>query len=165
VNPNQLIALAVNGVIYLLLIAFVLYRQMTAQPLRARRLIILPLVLGLLALQQLDLQHGNLSPNMAAFLVANLVVGGVLGLWRGATFKVFTRAGVTMTRGTLMTLMAWATLIVIRIGFAFASHVTSYPQGVVIGELLLALAVTFAAQNLVLWYRSQQTTEALRTTG
>jgi hypothetical protein len=165
VNPSQLTALAVDGGIYLLLIAFVLYRQMTAQPLRVQRLVILPLVLGLFALQQLGVQHSNLSPSMAVFLVANLGVGGALGLWRGTTFNVFSKAGVTMTRGTWMTLLAWAALIVIRVAFALASHVTSYPQGILIGELLLALAVTFATQNVVLWYRSQRVTESLGTTG
>jgi hypothetical protein len=42
----------------------------------------------------------------------------------------------------------------IRIPFALASHAAHYPQGLTIGELLLALAVTFAAQNTVIWMRS-----------
>ncbi len=47
-------------------------------------------------------------------------------------------------------------LIAIRVPFAAASHAANYAQGLVIGELLLALAVTFAAQNAVMWLRATQ---------
>lgn len=59
-----------------------------------------------------------------------------------------------ITKGTASTLVAWGVLIAIRLPFAFASHAAKYPQGLVIGELLLALAMTFAAQNAVIWQRS-----------
>ncbi len=58
----------------------------------------------------------------------------------------------------MVTLIAWGVLIAIRVPFAAASHVANYAQGLVIGELLLALAVTFACQNAVIWLRATRLT-------
>ncbi len=155
VTSQQIVAILVNGGIYVILIAFVLYRQMTRQPLRPRRLVLLPAVLGLFALQQLSRQRLPTDFSTAAFLVVNVVVSLGLGLWRGTTFRVWTDAGLVVTKGTVATLVSWGVLIAIRIPFAFTSHVLTF-QGLVIGELLLALAITFAAQNAVLWARASR---------
>lgn len=155
-TSQQIVAILVNGGIYVILIAFVLYRQMTRQPLRPRRLVLLPAVLGLFALQQLSRQRLPTDFSTAAFLVVNVVVSLGLGLWRGTTFRVWPDAGLVFTKGTIATLISWGVLIAIRIPFAFASHVLTFPQGLVIGELLLALAITFAAQNAVLWARASR---------
>jgi len=93
---------------------------------------------------------------MVALLVASIAVSILAGLWRGTTFRVWMEAGVVMTKGTAITLIAWGVLIAIRLPIAYASHAANYPQGLVIGELLLALAVTFAAQNAVIWVRSSR---------
>lgn len=65
---DQFVGLAVNVVVYLALIALVLYRQMSAQPLRARTLVLMPMVLGLLGLLQLgrqpSLQTGSVQPSL-----------------------------------------------------------------------------------------------------
>jgi hypothetical protein len=106
------------------------------------------------ALQQLGRQDLAFELVTVAFLAVNLAVGLAAGVWRGTTFRIWIDAGVTMTRGTAVTLVAWGVLIAIRLPFAFVSHAARYPQGLVIGELLLALAVTFAAQNVVIWLRA-----------
>lgn len=153
-SSSQIIGIAVNVGLYVALIAFVLYRQMTAQPLRPQRLVVLPLLLGAFAIQQLSGQHLSGSLGTVAYLGVNIVAGIVLGIWRGTTFQIWSEAGTLMMRGTRVTLVAWGVLIVIRVGFALATHAIRYGQGVVIGELLLALAVTFAAQNAVIWMRA-----------
>ena len=91
----------------------------------------------------------------------NLAVGLVAGIWRGTTFRTWTEAGIVMNKGTVATLVAWGVLIAIRLPFALVGRVSKRPQGSVIGELLLALAVTFAAQNAVLWLRSSRLTAAV----
>lgn len=152
-SPDQLVGIAVNVAIYLALIAFVLYRQMSAQPLRGRRLVLFPAALGLIGLQQLARQPLAMDVGGVALLVAGLVIGLAAGLWRGTTFRVWADAGRVMVKGTAMTLVTWAVLIVIRLPFAFLGQTANHPQGFVVGELLLALAVTFAAQNVMVWAR------------
>lgn len=139
--------------IYAGLIGFVLYRQMRAQPLRGRRLVLLPAVLGLFAFQQLARQPLD-GLGTAALLVLSLAVGAAAGLWRGTTFRLWDQQGAVYVKGSRMTLVAWAALIAARLPFAVVSYEAKLPQGLVIGELLLALAVTFAAQNAVVWMRA-----------
>ncbi len=155
---SQLVGVAVNIAIYLALIGFILFRQMRRMALNPRRLILLPGVMAVLAIQQLSRQTLTLDLGTLAFLVASLGVSLLAGIWRGTTFRVWSEAGVVMTSGTVVTLIAWAVLIVIRIPFAAASHAANYAQGLLIGELLLALAVTFAAQNAVIWQRATRLT-------
>lgn len=154
--PDQTVGLMVNIAIYLALIAFVLYRQMSARPLRAGRLMLLPAALGLFGVQQLAREPLGMDVGGVALLVVGLVIGLAAGLWRGTTFRVWPDAGHVMVRGTAMTLVTWAVLIVIRLPFAFLGQAANHPQGFVIGELLLALAVTFAAQNAVIWARAKR---------
>ena len=155
---SQLVGVVVNIAIYVALIGFILFRQMRRVSLSTRRLIILPGLMALFAIQQLSRQTLALDLGTVAFLVASLAVSLIAGIWRGTTFRVWSEAGVVMTEGTLVTLIAWGVLIAIRIPFAAASHAANYTQGLVIGELLLALAVTFAAQNAVIWLRAARLT-------
>lgn len=155
-SPDQLVGLAANVAIYLALIAFVLYRQMSAQPLRGRRLVLFPAALGVFGLQQLARQPLAMDVGGVALLVGGLVIGLAAGLWRGTTFRLWPDAGRVLVKGTAMTLVTWAVLIVIRLPFAFLGQAANHPQGFVVGELLLALAVTFAAQNAVVWARAKR---------
>lgn len=152
-TPQQQVALAVNAAIYAGLIAFVLYREMSEHQLRLPRLVLAPAILGLFALQQLGRQHLNLGPATVAFLAANVNIGAAAGVWRGTTFRIWSQAGSVRTKGTTVTLVSWGVLIAVRLPFLAVSHVAKMSEGVVIGELLLALAATFAAQNVVLWLR------------
>jgi hypothetical protein len=153
-TSSQQVGILVNVGIYVALIGFVLYRQMRRLPLSPRRLVLLPVVIALFAVQQLSRQSLAFDLGTIAFLGVSLAVSLLAGMWRGATFRMWTEGGVVMTKGTALTLIAWGVLIALRLPFAFASHAANYPQGLVVGELLLALAVTFAAQNAVIWLRS-----------
>lgn len=155
-TSDQLVGIVVNVAIYVVLIGFVLYRQMSRLPLNPRRLVLLPVVIGLFALQQLSRQSLAFDLGEVVFLGVSLAVSILAGMWRGTTFRMWIEAGVVMTKGTAVTLIAWGVLIALRLPFAFASHAANYPQGLVIGELLLALAVTFGAQNAVIWVRSSR---------
>lgn len=153
-TSGQLVGIVANIAIYVALIVFVLYRQMSALPLNPRRLVLLPAIVAVFAVQQLSSQTLTLDLGTVVFLGVSLAVSILAGIWRGTTFRMWTHAGVVMTKGTAMTLIAWGVLIAIRIPFALASHAARYPQGLIIGELLLALALTFAAQNAVIWIRA-----------
>lgn len=157
-SSDQLIGILVNAGIYVALIVFILYRQMSRRPLSPRRLIILPAVMAVFGVQQVSRQSFTVDAGTVMFLGLSLVVSVLAGLWRGTTFRLWVEAGVVMVKGTAMTMVSWGVLLAIRIPFALASHAARYPQGLTIGELLVALAVTFAAQNTVLWTRSGRLT-------
>ena len=151
-----MVAVVVNVAIYVVLIVFVVVRQMGRHALVGRRLVVLPAALAVFGVQQLSSAHAGLDAGAAAFLGVNLVISVALGVWRGTTFHLSVEAGVVMLSGTVTTLLSWLVLIAVRVPFALLSHATKYGQGLIIGELLLALAVTFAAQNAVIWTRSER---------
>lgn len=155
-SPDQLVGLAANVVIYLGLVAFVLYRQMSARPIRGLGLVLLPAVLALFGMQQLLDQPLTSGLGGVAVVAVGLVIGLAVGLWRGMTFRVWADAGQAMAKGTAMTLVSWAVLIVVRLPFAFLGFAADRPRGFVVGELLLALAETFATQNAVVWARAHR---------
>ncbi|WP_113718225.1 hypothetical protein [Arthrobacter dokdonensis] len=155
-SPDQLVGLAVNVAIYLGLIAFILYRQMSAQPVKGLRLVVLPAALALFGLVQLARQPLATGVGGVVVLAVGLAIALAVGLWRGKTFRVWVEAGRLMAKGTAMTLVTWAVLIVVRLPFALLGLAADRPQGFVVGELLLALAATFAAQNAVIWGRANR---------
>lgn len=153
-HSGQLTGIVINVAIYAALIVFILYRQMTARPLRATLLALIPAVLSLFAVQQLRGARITLDGELVAVVGVNLVLSVALGLWRGTTFRVWAEPGVVMIKGTALTLVTWGVLIATRVPSVFVSHAANYSQGFIVGELLLALAVTFAAQNVVIWLRA-----------
>ena len=70
----QLVGILVNVGIYLALIVFVLYRQMSRLPLNPRRLVLLPAIIAIFALQQLGRQPLAFDFGAVAFLLARLAV-------------------------------------------------------------------------------------------
>jgi len=153
-SSQQLVSIVVTVGIYVGLIGFVLYRQMTRTQLNPRRLVLLPAILGVLAIQQLSRQHLSVDGGVVAYLAVNIASSIALGAWRGTTFRLWIDAGRVMIQGTAATLVSWGVLIALRVVLALASHASKYAQGLIIGELLLALALTFAMQNVVVWLRA-----------
>ena len=154
-SGDQLVGLVANVVIYAGVIAFVLYRQLSARPVRGLRLVVLPAVLGLIGLEQL-VRQPVVSGSGMSVLVLGLVIGLAAGVWRGTTFRIWPEAGRVLAKGTAMTLVTWAVLIVVRLPFAFLGFTAHRPRGFMIGELLLALAATFGAQNAMIWARANR---------
>jgi hypothetical protein len=136
---------------YLLLAAvavFFIARQFVASPVRERALVALPLIAGLIGVQAL-VKAPPQSLAAAALIIVNLGLAAVLGVARGATLKVWrARSGTWMFRGGTLTLLLWLAAIGIRIAGALV-----FPAAMSFGELPLFLAVTFGAQNLLLWLR------------
>lgn len=151
---SQQVGLLVNVGIYVCLVAFILYREMSEHRLRPARLVVPPAVLALFAVQQLSRQHLSTDLTTIGLLGLNLAIGVLAGVWRGTTFRIWSDAGTVVTKGTGATLVSWAALIAVRLPFVVVSHTAKLAVGIGIGELLAGLAATFAAQNMVLWLRS-----------
>jgi hypothetical protein len=138
---------------YLLVAAvavFFIVRQFTATPIQPRRLVLLPLIGGFVGLQAVAKAPPETSLAITLF-VLNLGAAAVLGFLRAATMRMWQRPdGTWMTRGTVLTLALWVAAIAVRVALGFLSMGT-----IPLGELALFLAVTFGAQNLVVWTRMQ----------
>jgi hypothetical protein len=129
---------------------FLIVRQFRPKPISEKTLVMLPLIGGLIGLQALARTPPD-SLAAVTLISVNLALGAVLGLARGASSKVWrTSAGTWVSRGGVLTLVLWLAAVGARIGLA-----VSFPGALPLSELPLFLAVTFGAQNLVLWLRTE----------
>lgn len=133
--------------------AFIVYRQFTPQAVSGRRLLLLPALLAFAGLQTMSRSAGA-DLGSAVLLVTSVASGLALGWWRGMTFSVYDRAGITMAQATWTTAISWAVLIVVRVATIGVAGAAGVGHGPALGEMLVGLAATFAAQNAVIWLRA-----------
>jgi hypothetical protein len=141
-------------VIGAVLVLFIIYRQLVRRPVEGRQLVVLPLVLAVLGLYNLNRQPPAASAAVIA-LVASLATAVVLGLARGLSMRVWQDAGSVLRQGAPITAALWIIAIALRIAIGAIAHRAGVAQSVTFGELPLFLGVTLAAQNLVIWMRAQ----------
>jgi hypothetical protein len=151
-----------NPQVILLVIAAVIFfigRQLVATRLNQRLLLWMPLVLAYLGLR--DLQPFDSNAAVALFVLDASAAAG-LGVLRGLTFRIWRAAdGSTWLQGSALTLGLWGASIVVRLWLlAFGSLVLGVPASSLGQAVLLLLAITLGAQNLVLWLRAEARTEA-----
>jgi hypothetical protein len=140
--------------LYLAVIGFAIYRQFASQQVSRRTLLLMPGLLAFAAVQTLG--KATLGPIDVVLLAVNATIGLGMGLWRGQTYRLWTAAdGSVWQRGTLLTGVNWLVLIGIRLGYGAVAHFAGVANSQMIGEMLASLFVTFAAQSLVIWLRSQ----------
>jgi hypothetical protein len=140
---------------YAALIVFFVYRQFATGKVSTGNLVVIPFLLAFGAVQSFGHSGPVLSPLSVGFLALNAVVGIAFGLWRGQTFAVWNQAGVTMRKGTWMTLVNWLGLIGVRVLAAVAAGFAGIATGQMTGDMLVSLCLTFAAQNVVIWIRAE----------
>jgi hypothetical protein len=139
---------------YAALVIFAIYRQFASQQVSRRTLLLIPALLAFGTLQTLG--KATLGPVDVLLLGVNASIGLGMGLWRGQTYRLWAAAdGSAWQRGTLLTAINWLVLIGIRVGFGVVAHFAGIANSQMIGEMLASLFVTFAAQSLIIWLRSQ----------
>ena len=148
---QQYLLFAVIGVA---LVVFIIYRQLSRQPLEGRRLVVLPLVLAVLGLYNLSHKPPTMGAAVTA-LAISLASAVVLGLARGVSMRVWQEAGTVLRQGAPLTLALWVLSLVVRLGIGALAQRSGVAQSVTVGELPLFLGVTLAAQNGVIWTRAQ----------
>jgi hypothetical protein len=136
------------------LVVFIIYRQLARRPVEIRPMVVLPLILAVLGLYNLNKEPLTSGAGVGA-LVASLATAVVFGLARGYTTRVWLDSGTVTRQGTAITLALWIIAILLRIGIGAIARHAGVPQSVTFGELPLFLGVTLAAQNLVIWMRAQ----------
>src|SRR5690349_7915407 len=110
-----------SNVLWIVVVAAVLVavigRRLAGEPLKARRVAILPLVLAVIGLYQVT-QAPHLTPTDVGLIAAEAVIAFGLGLLRGSTIKVFVRDGHLWQKYSWATLGLWVGSILVRIGMS-----------------------------------------------
>ncbi|GAA2815792.1 hypothetical protein [Kribbella solani] len=147
---------AVIGILVgLLVLVRVIGRQVTGSLVTQRSLVLMPAILlgaGVLSLS--SVLHTATTGELA-FLVLDCVVLLGLGLARGASIRLTQTEQGLFQKGTSATLVLWLLTIGLRIGTSFAAGAL-WPHGTFAqATLVLTIGVTIAAQNAMVFRRSQ----------
>jgi hypothetical protein len=151
---------AVNLVIGLAVLAFILYRQMQKRPVKTNMR--LPLILAVVGVIQLTqfLQHNKHGTAVYAALVGSLVLAAVFGGIRAATVRVWVDGGQAMRQGTWLTLVLWLVSLGVHLGYDYLVDGKGAQAGLGTASLTLYFAVTYAVQRVILDWRVQRLTGA-----
>ncbi|HEX6507748.1 MAG TPA: hypothetical protein VF221_08970 [Chloroflexota bacterium] len=146
---------AVTIIIAALLLVFVVYQQMRTRSIQSRQLIVVPVFLALLGIINLQ-KHPPDSTAASVALAASVLTAIVFGVGRGVTVQIWRAGDVLMRKGTAATLVLWVVGIALRIVIGIVAGRSGVPTSVTTGELPLFLGITLAAQNVLIWLRSQE---------
>lgn len=149
-----------NELVNLFLIAaavvWILARQVRAEQVKPRLLVVAPILLGYFGFRSLvasDLRSGV----DLGLLTVSAVASVGLGVWRGTTIRVWRDpTGRWWRLGSWRTLALWGALFAVRGGTYAVAVATGHREVSSLGLMLVFLGVSFAAQNLVLLARMSQ---------
>ena len=134
------------------LVVFVVVRQFMARKVTPLALLFGPVLITFISLTNLSaLADANIP-----LLGANAALEIVLGLLRGATFKLWrTPTGDVISQASAATIGLWLLLIVLRVGMVFGERELGLLSDANSAALTLSLAFTLAAQNALIYVRAQ----------
>ena len=133
-------------------IIYVLARRLMGEPAEGKRLLVLPVVLGVIGLTQTSL---------SAALAVSAALSVVFGLLRGLTIRTYEQDGIVMLRYTAMTIAVWAASIGARfaLGFVTSSNGSNGLMLVVgaglLAEGLVVLAKAVRVRGQVVWSKGR----------
>ncbi len=139
-----------NVLLGLLVLGLVMARQFRARPARGDGLRLL-LVLGVagLILTARAFAGVRADVGVVALLALSLLVAAACGLARGLTTRVWWADGQAWRRGGVLTGLLWLVSIGAHVGFDALLAARHAPAGLGQATILLYLAVTWGAQNMV----------------
>jgi len=155
-------SIVVNVVLGVLVLAWILSRQVQKRPVRASSLRV-PVILAAVGLYEATSFVKDAAPasgvpaSVLALLVLGVVVGGALAAVRGVQMRVWRDADGTVVRqGTGLTVLLWLVAIAAHLGIdVLIDHVSHELSGLGSASLLLYLGVVLAIQGLVVQRRAQ----------
>jgi hypothetical protein len=148
-----------NNVLWILLaavlIVLVIGRRLMGEPLQARRVFILPLIVAIFGGYQLSHLH-HVQPLDVGVLAAEAGLAITLGVVRGLTVQVFVRDGHLWQRYRPLTIVVWVVSIAVRLGATAGAYAIGADRSVLQAGLLLVLGLTLAGESAVVGMRSMR---------
>jgi hypothetical protein len=139
-------------------VGFVLWSRMQGRPLKARRLIVLPVILAVLGITDLTGSSApHLTPKDIAFLAAGVAISAILGAARGATIQIYPNQGELWQRYSKSTVGLWIALIAAKIVLLAIASSAGASAGGGTNGLLLSLGVSLLAEAAIVGPRAMST--------
>jgi len=147
----------VEIVLIIAAVGYVLARRLMGEPAVGKRLLVLPVVLGLIGLTQVT----QVTSAVIVSLVASALLSVVFGVLRGVSVRTYEQNGLVMVRYTVTTIALWVLSIAARfaLGFLIGSSTTGLMFVVGAGLLAEGLVVMWKAmrvQGQIVWSKGRQ---------
>ncbi len=138
----------VSTILVVVAVGYVVARRLLGEPAQARRMLVLPAVLGVLGL--VNVLGAGQTPVSVVFLGTGIVINTAFGLARGAGSRVFDREGVACVRYTVTTIVVWACGIAAEFGTKFLFGLIDHEAEEAAGHgLMLTLGAGILAEGVV----------------
>ena len=146
---DVLIVLAVIAVV-----AFVIVRQLKGEPIRGKRLIVLPAVLALIGI--VDLTNAGRHPAAIDifFICVSALIAAGIGVGQGLMMHLEPRLGALWGKMPVRSLWLWAALIATRVGLDVIASAAHAHVAASTASILLVLGVNRLAQAAVITARA-----------
>jgi len=147
----------------LAIVAFFIARQRRSERFEQRSLL-LPAALAIYGLVLLDhtLQRDPFTASSALLLILSAVASIVFGVFRGRTIELFVRDGELWERATWTNLgVGWGGLLLVRLGLIATAAAIGATLAASPTSIPLMLAITLAAQMVVVAERARSTGAAI----
>ena len=131
-------------------VGYVLLSRMKGQPLKLKRLVVLPAVLTVIGITDFTGSSvPRLTPKDIAFLVVSVVISAVLGAARGATIELYPQQGELWQRYRRNTVGLWIALIATKLVLTVIASGAGASKGGGTNSLLLSLGVSLLAEAAI----------------
>jgi hypothetical protein len=138
------------------LVVFMIVRRMMGEPLRAKRLLVLPLVVAVIGAGQVG-HVAHVRAVDVAVLAFEAVFAVAVGVARGASVHIYVRDGHVWFRYRWITLALWLVSAALRLGLREAGALAGADHALLMNTLLFMVALTLAGEACVVGLRALRT--------
>ncbi|MCU1491984.1 MAG: hypothetical protein JWM85_3389 [Acidimicrobiaceae bacterium] len=142
-----------NVLLMVAAVAFVLFRRIRGEPLLAKRVLILPVILTIAGIVNLTKVHGVTGKDIV-FVVVGGIIALSLGTARGASIERFEKSGYLWQRYRKPTIVLWTVLVAVRVILAGIAHVAHAPLAAGSQTLLFGLGLSLTGEALIVGSRA-----------
>jgi hypothetical protein len=136
------------------IVVYVIGRQLVGEPLRGRRVILLPVILTVIGLVSLSGHHGHVGALDIVFIAVSAGVAIVIGLAQGLSMRLESRDGGLWGQMPVRALWLWLALIVSRVVLIVLAHGAGAELAAGSAPILMTLGLNRIAQAFVIGARA-----------
>ncbi len=136
------------------IVVYVIGRQLRGEPLRGKRLILLPAILTVIGIVDLGGHHGHVGALDVLFIAISAAVAIAIGLAQGVSMRLESRDGALWGQLPVRALWLWLALIVARVLVMAVAHGTDAHLAAGSAPILMTLGLNRLAQAFVIGARA-----------